>query len=283
MRVIETVAEMHRARRRCEGSVGVVPTMGYLHEGHMSLVRRARAENDVVIVTIFVNPTQFGPNEDLAAYPRDLPRDLSLLDEAGVDLVFVPSDREMYPPGFQTYVSVQELTRSLEGAARPGHFRGVTTVVAKLFNLTRPDRAYFGQKDAQQVRVIRQMVADLNFDLEVVVCPIVRDEDGLALSSRNNYLSPEERAAAPVLYRALRAAEARYLAGEQRAEVLRTTMREVLAAEPLAEVEYVSVADLDTLAELDRVERGALASMAVRVGPARLIDNLILNPPATSE
>jgi pantoate--beta-alanine ligase len=257
--------------------------MGYLHEGHMSLVRRARAENDVVIVTIFVNPTQFGPNEDLAAYPRDLPRDLSLLDEAGVDLVFVPSDREMYPPGFQTYVSVQELTRSLEGAARPGHFRGVTTVVAKLFNLTRPDRAYFGQKDAQQVRVIRQMVADLNFDLEVVVCPIVRDEDGLALSSRNNYLSPEERAAAPVLYRALRAAEARYLAGEQRAEVLRTTMREVLAAEPLAEVEYVSVADLDTLAELDRVERGALASMAVRVGPARLIDNLILNPPATSE
>lgn len=283
MKLVETVPEMHRARRACTGSVGVVLTMGFLHDGHLSLVHRARAENDIVITTIFVNPTQFGPAEDLEGYPQDLPRDLALLEDAGVDLVFAPSEQRMYTPGFQTYVSVEEVTRPLEGAARPGHFRGVTTVVAKLFGLTRPHRAYFGQKDAQQVRVIQQMVTDLNFDLEIVVCPIVREPDGLALSSRNSYLSPAERAAAPVLHRALRAAESRFRAGERDAKALRSTMREVLAREPLADVEYVSIADRDTLVELAHVDREALASMAVRIGPARLIDNLILKPAATSE
>jgi len=283
MKLVETVEEMHRLRRQCKGSVGVVPTMGYLHEGHMSLVRRARAENDVVIVTIFVNPTQFGPGEDLESYPRDLQGDCAILSQAGVDLVFAPSASQMYPSGYQTYVTVEEVTRPLEGACRPGHFRGVTTVVAKLFNLTRPHRAYFGQKDAQQVRVIQQMVADLNYDLEIVVCPIVREPDGLAMSSRNNYLSLEERAAAPALHWALQEVQALYEAGERDAEVLRTAMRKVLATESLTNVEYVSVADLDTLSELDRVEQGALVSMAVRVGPARLIDNLLLNHRATSE
>ncbi len=283
MKVIEAVAEMHRARQQCTGSVGVVLTMGFLHDGHLSLVHQARAENDVIIATIFVNPTQFGPGEDLGGYPRDMPRDLALLEDAGVDLAFAPSEQQMYPPGFQTYVSVEEVTSLLEGAARPGHFRGVTTVVAKLFGLTRPHRAYFGQKDAQQVRVIQQMVADLNFDLEIVVCPIVREPDGLALSSRNSYLSPAERAAAPVLYRALRAAKSRFRAGERDANALRSAMREVLAREPLADVEYISIADRDTLVELDRLDRGALASLAVRIGPARLIDNLILKPAATSE
>ncbi|MGC8781510.1 MAG: pantoate--beta-alanine ligase [Anaerolineae bacterium] len=276
MHVVQTVADVRRIRRELTGSWGLVPTMGYLHAGHLSLVARARQENDHVGVSIFVNPTQFGPNEDLAAYPRDLPRDLRLLEEAGVDLVWAPPVEEVYPAGFQTYVTVEEVTKPLEGAARPGHFRGVTTVVAKLFNVFQPDRAYFGQKDAQQAVTIKQMVRDLNFPLEVVICPIVREADGLAMSSRNVYLTPEQRAAAPVLYRALCAARDAWLAGEHDGERLRQIMRRVLDAEPLARTEYVSAADPTTLAELGDASRGVLLSLAVRIGRARLIDNLLL-------
>jgi pantoate--beta-alanine ligase len=276
MQVCRTIAELRQARRRAAGAVGLVPTMGYLHAGHLALADRARAENDLAVASVFVNPTQFGPHEDFARYPRALARDLELLDGAGVDLVFAPEVAEMYSPGFATYVETGAITDVLEGASRPGHFRGVTTVVAKLFHIVQPDRAYFGQKDAQQVRVIRKMVADLDFPLEIVVCPTVREPDGLALSSRNSYLTPDQRAAAPVLHRALQAVSARYAAGERDGEALRATLRAVLAAEPLASVDYVSVADPDTLRELDTVATGALASLAVRFGSTRLIDNLIL-------
>ncbi len=276
MYVVETIAEVRRIRRELKGSWGLVPTMGYLHQGHLSLVERARQENDYVGVSVFVNPTQFGPNEDLAAYPRDLPRDLALLEAAGADLVWAPPVAEVYPSGFQTYVTVEEVTKVLEGAARPGHFRGVATVVAKLFNVFQPDRAYFGQKDAQQVVVIRQMARDLNFPLEIVVCPTVREPDGLAMSSRNVYLTPEQRAAAPVLYRALCAARDAWQAGEYDGDRLRQIMRAVLDAEPLARTEYVSAADPVTLQELGDASGGVLLSMAVRIGKARLIDNLLL-------
>ncbi|MCD6291032.1 MAG: pantoate--beta-alanine ligase [Anaerolineae bacterium] len=278
MQVVETVSDVRRIRRELAGSWGLVPTMGYLHAGHLSLVERARAENDRVGVSIFVNPTQFGPNEDLESYPRDLERDLSLLRELGVDLVWTPFVEEMYPPGFQTYVTVEEVTRPLEGAARPGHFRGVTTVVAKLFNVFQPDRAYFGQKDAQQAIVIQRMVKDLNFPLEIVVCPTVREPDGLAMSSRNVYLTPEQRAAAPVLYRSLCAARNAWVAGEHDGERLRRIMRSILDAEPLAQTEYVSAADPQTLEELGDASQGVLLSMAVRIGKARLIDNILLTP-----
>ena len=277
MQITDTIAGLRAARAQVSGSIGLVPTMGALHAGHLSLAARARSENDTVIVTIFVNPLQFGPTEDFAAYPRDLEGDLKVLENAGVDLVFTPTPDLMYPPGFQTTVDVGSLGQILEGAHRPGHFRGVATVVAKLFNLTQPQRAYFGQKDAQQVAVIRQMVRDLNFPLEVVVCPIVRDSDGLALSSRNAYLTPDQRRAAPVLYRALRAAAAAYVVGERDPEALRRIMHATLAAEPLAQPEYVSVADADTLAECqENLAQRTLLSMAVRIGRTRLIDNLVL-------
>lgn len=276
MQVVESISEVRRIRRGLAGTWGLVPTMGFLHEGHLSLVERAREENDRVAASIFVNPAQFGPAEDLAAYPRDLPRDLSLLEALGVDLVWAPPVEEVYPPGFQTYVAVENVAAPLEGAARPGHFRGVATVVAKLFNVFQPDRAYFGQKDAQQAVVIRQMVRDLDFPLEIVVCPIVREQDGLAKSSRNIYLAPEQRAAAPVLYRALAAARRAWEGGERDGERLRAIMLEVLCAEPLAQVDYVSAADPHTLVELGQATNGALLSMAVRVGRARLIDNLLL-------
>ncbi len=277
MQITDTIAGLRAARAQVSGSIGLVPTMGALHAGHLSLAARARSENDTVIVTIFVNPLQFGPTEDFAAYPRDLEGDLKVLENAGVDLVFTPTPDLMYPPGFQTTVDVGSLGQILEGAHRPGHFRGVATVVAKLFNLTQPQRAYFGQKDAQQVAVIRQMVRDLNFPLEVVVCPIVRDSDGLALSSRNAYLTPDQRRAAPVLYRALRAAAAAYVVGERDPEALRRIMYATLAAEPLAQPEYVSVADADTLAECqENLAQRTLLSMAVRIGRTRLIDNLVL-------
>lgn len=276
MHVVETIEEVRRLRRSLPGSWGLVPTMGYLHAGHLSLVQRARAENDRVAVSIFVNPTQFGPNEDLATYPRDLPRDLELLRAADVDLVWAPSVDEMYPPGFQTYVTVEEVTRVLEGAARPVHFRGVATVVAKLFLVCQPDRAYFGQKDAQQVVVIQQMVRDLGFPVQIVVCPTVREPDGLALSSRNVYLTPEQRRAAPVLYRALCRAQEAWQRGEHDGERLRAIMRAVLSEEPLAQIEYVSAADPHTLQELGDASQGVLLSLAVRIGKARLIDNLPL-------
>lgn len=253
---------------------GLVPTMGYLHEGHISLVRRARAENDFVAVTIYVNPAQFAPAEDLSSYPRDLAHDLALLQEAGADLVFTPDDALMYPAGFQTYVTVEGITAVLEGAARPTHFRGVTTIVAKLFNIVQPTRAYFGQKDFQQTVVTRRMIADLNFNLEFIVCPTVREADGLALSSRNTYLTPPQRAAATVLSRALAQGIALLNAGERDGDALRQAMTAVIAAEPLARFDYLSAADPLTLAELAQVGEMALLSTAVFVGKTRLIDNM---------
>lgn len=256
---------------------GFVPTMGYLHEGHLSLVRRAREENERVAVSIFVNPTQFGPGEDLSQYPRALERDMELLRAAHADLVFTPNDADMYPPGFQTYVSVGDVAKTLEGASRPTHFQGVATVVTKLFNIVQPTRAYFGQKDAQQVAVLRQMVADLNFNLEFIVCPTVREPDGLAMSSRNKYLSPEERQAATVLYRALTAAESAWRAGEKRGESLRAIMTATVAQEKLARLDYASVADPMTMIELEHISAQALFSLAVFVGKTRLIDNFLVD------
>lgn len=276
MKTVTTLDALRAERARLTGTFGLVPTMGYLHDGHLSLVRRAKAECAHVGVSIFVNPTQFGPNEDLAKYPRDLPRDLERLEQAGVDLVWTPTVEIMYPSGFQTYVDVEQVTKPLEGGRRPGHMRGVTTVVTKIFNACVPDRAYFGQKDAQQAVVIRRMTQDLNFPIKIVVCPIVREPDGLALSSRNVYLTPSERRAATVLYRALTAAQTLYAAGERDAEKLRNAMSTTLATEPLAHPEYVSAADPNTLAELSKIEHGVLLSMAVRFGATRLIDNFLL-------
>jgi pantoate--beta-alanine ligase len=277
MERIEMLPAMAQWRQSVTGSVGFVPTMGYLHEGHLSLVRRARAENRTVVVSIFVNPTQFGQNEDFTTYPRDLTRDLEQLAGERVDVVFIPSVEFLYPEGYKTYVSVERLTERWEGASRPGHFRGVATIVLKLFNLVRPDRAYVGQKDYQQLQVVRQMVKDFNLPVEIVGCPIIREPDGLAMSSRNAYLSFGERQAAVVLLRALKAAEARYGAGERSAEEIRRAMEAVLSAEPQAQVDYVAVADPETLEPLERVdERGAVCCLAVRIGKTRLIDNLLL-------
>ncbi len=237
MMIVSTLDELRTARLLLDGTVGLVPTMGYLHEGHLSLTRRAKAECKHVAVSIFVNPTQFAPTDDLSKYPRDLDRDLRLLDSVGVDLVWTPTPDVMYPPNFQTWVEVEEMTRPLEGSMRPGHFRGVTTVVAKLFNAVQPTKAYFGHKDAQQAAVIRQMVTDLNFPLEIVICPIVREPDGLAMSSRNVYLNAEQRKAATVLFRALSAAKTEFEKGERDAEKLRRKMKEVIEAEPLAKMQ----------------------------------------------
>ncbi len=277
MHIVATIQEVRQIRQAEPGLTwGFVPTMGALHEGHLSLVRRARSENDRVGVSIFVNPIQFNQRSDLETYPRQLERDCAMLEAEGVDLVWAPSEEEVYPPGFQTYVTVEEVTRPLEGAARPGHFRGVATVVAKLFNVFQPTRAYFGQKDAQQVVVIRQMVRDLAFDLEMVVCPTVREPDGLAMSSRNTRLNPHERQAAVVLYRALSQARAAWEAGQRDAGRLRRLMQQTIEAEPLARLEYVSVADLNTLQEIEGQAEHALLSMAVFVGATRLIDNMIV-------
>ena len=276
MLTVISLSELESARRSFSGIVGLVPTMGYLHEGHLSLIRRAREESDHVVVSIFVNPTQFGPKEDLSKYPRDLDRDLGLIEPLGTDLVWMPTAEIMYPQGFQTWVEVETVTRPLEGAMRPGHFRGVTTIVAKLFNGVQPHKAYFGQKDAQQAAVIRQMTRDLNFPIEIVVCPIVREPDGLAMSSRNVYLDPEQRKAATVLSRSLSAAKEAYEDGVRDAETLRQIMREVLASEPLAQMQYVSCADYDTLEELEIVTGKILLSMAVFLGKTRLIDNFVL-------
>ncbi|MGB8215050.1 MAG: pantoate--beta-alanine ligase [Anaerolineales bacterium] len=276
MRTVMTLSELRTARGTLPSTVGFIPTMGYLHAGHISLAKRARDECTSVVASIFVNPTQFGPNEDLAKYPRDLPRDLALLEAAGVDLVWTPTPEIMYPPGFQTWVTVDGLTRPLEGEIRPGHFRGVTTVVAKLFNAVEPSKAYFGQKDAQQAAVIRQMVKDLDFPIDIVVCPIVREPDGLAMSSRNVYLNPEERQAATVLFRSLCAAQSAYDSGERQAESLRARVRAIVAGEPLARLQYVSCADYDTLEELEKVTGKALLSMAIYLGKTRLIDNFVL-------
>jgi pantoate--beta-alanine ligase len=277
MMVATTLQELETSRSLLEEPLGLVPTMGYLHEGHLSLVGRARAECRSVAVSIFVNPAQFGPTEDLAKYPQDLERDLRQLEASGADVVWTPTPEIMYPTGYQTWVEVEKITQGLEGAQRPGHFRGVATVVSKLFNAVRPAKAYFGQKDAQQAAVIRQMTRDLNFPVEIVVCPIVREPDGLAMSSRNVYLSPEQRRAATVLYRALNAAEAAYKGGERKADALRHVMETTLAGEPLAKVQYVSCADYDTLRELEQVSGKTLLSMAVFFGKTRLIDNTVLD------
>ncbi|MFH1486246.1 MAG: pantoate--beta-alanine ligase [Chloroflexota bacterium] len=280
MVVCETVAAMKDSRCGMAGTVGCVPTMGYLHEGHLTLVRQARQANDHVVATIFVNPTQFGPHEDLASYPRDAQRDLMLLEKEGVDAVFMPPPEEMYPRGYCTYIGVERITERLEGAARPGHFRGVATVVAKLFNIVEPHRAYFGQKDVQQLLVIKRMVADLNMNVEIVAVPTVREPDGLAMSSRNTYLNPAERQAATVLFKALTLAQELWRTGERNAESIRREMRTLIQKESLAKVDYVSIADPDSLEDLMAIEGPALASLAVKIGRTRLIDNLTLVPEA---
>jgi pantoate--beta-alanine ligase len=276
MQVVKTIPDIRALRQKLSGTVGFVPTMGFLHEGHLALVKRARAENSTAIVSIYVNPTQFGPREDFGAYPRDFNRDLELLRKGGVGIVFVPSDGEMYPPEFSSWVDVEKVTERLEGASRPGHFRGVATVVAKLFNIVQPTRAYFGQKDAQQVVVIKRMVADLNMNLEVVVVPTVREGDGLAMSSRNIYLGPKERQAATVLFKALTLARQSGRGGEKDAEKIRRQMTSLIQKEPLAQIDYVSIADAETLEELNLLDRPAVASLAVRIGKTRLIDNMPL-------
>jgi pantoate--beta-alanine ligase len=276
MRVLSTIDEVREQRLKTCGSVGFVPTMGYLHEGHLSLVRYARQENDGVIVSIFVNPTQFGPGEDFDKYPRNLERDLALLEREKVDVVFTPLVEKMYPPGYQSFVSVDELTDRLEGASRPGHFKGVTTVVAKLLNIVQPNRAYFGQKDAQQAIVINKMVADLNMNLEIITAPTVREPDGLAMSSRNIYLNHDERQAALVLWRALSLAQRLWANGERNAKLIRQEMTSLIQREPLARISYISIADMDNLDELDEIRCPALVSLSVYFGKTRLIDNIIL-------
>jgi pantoate--beta-alanine ligase len=252
--------------------------MGAFHEGHLSLMRSARAENNVVVVSIFVNPIQFGRGGDFDSYPRDLYGDLAQAETAGVDLVFAPSAEAIYPKGFRTYVEVTELTEGLCGASRPGHFRGVTTVVAKLFNLVRPHRAYFGQKDYQQSVVVRRLTVDLNCDLDIVVLPTVRESDGLAMSSRNIRLTPPQRRAAAVLYASLSRAEARVMAGERNAKTILEEVRAMIETEPLAQIDYVALCHPETLQPLDRIEGPALAALAVRFGETRLIDNLLITP-----
>jgi pantoate--beta-alanine ligase len=276
MTIVETIEEMSRLRRNLAEPVGFVPTMGYLHEGHLSLVKRARDEGATVVVSIFINPTQFGPKEDFTKYPRDTDRDLALLENEKTDFVFMPSVEEMYPPGFNGWVEVGGVTERLEGASRPGHFRGVTTVVAKLFNIVQPTRAYFGQKDAQQLLVIRKMAADLNMPLEVIACPTVREPDGLAMSSRNTYLSPEERRQAVTLSQSLQLAERLHSQGEQNAGRIRQQMGGLISKQPLAEINYISIANNETLEELEDVRPPALVSLAVRFGKTRLIDNIVL-------
>jgi pantoate--beta-alanine ligase len=276
MKVITKIADMRKLRRELSEPVGFVPTMGYLHEGHLSLVRKARAENPSLVASIFVNPTQFGPQEDFQSYPRDTERDLALLEKEASDVVFMPSAEEMYPPQFNSWVEVGKVSERLEGASRPGHFRGVTTVCAKLFNIVQPGRAYFGQKDAQQALVIKKMVGDLNLNLEIVTLPTVREPDGLAISSRNTYLSPEERKAALVLYRALTLAQRLWEQGERDAESIRQQMSGLIQKEPLATIDYVSIANAKTLDELDTVKLPTLVSLAVKIGKTRLIDNILL-------
>lgn len=277
MNVVESVSEVRRVRwQDPRASWGLASTLGGLHEGHLSLVRRAKAENNRVGVSLFLNPTQFGPHEDLSKYPHRRERDLEMLKNEGVDLVWAPPVEEVYPPGFQTYVVVEEVTKLLEGASRPAHFRGVTTVVAKILNVFQPTRAYFGQKDAQQVVVIQRMVQDLNFNVQIVVCPTVREPDGLAMSTRNAYLNPVQRQAATALYRALQAAQAQWQDGVRDAETLRNAMKAVIENEPLARLDYVSAADPQTLEALQGPVLKALLSLAVYVGSTRLIDNVLV-------
>ncbi|MBM3132719.1 MAG: pantoate--beta-alanine ligase [Chloroflexi bacterium] len=276
MKIAKTITEMKTLRRASPEPVGFVPTMGYLHEGHLSLARRAKAENKSVVASIFVNPTQFGPNEDFASYPRAPERDLAMLESAGTDVVFMPEPPEIYPPGASTWVNVEGITDVLEGARRPGHFRGVATVVTKLFNIVESARAYFGQKDAQQVLVIQKMARDLNMNVEVIVCPTLREPDGLAMSSRNVYLNPEERKAAAILWKSLQLAERLWNGGERDAGRIRKEMTALIQTEARANIDYVSIADTGSLQEVERIGKAALVSLAVKIGKPRLIDNIIL-------
>ena len=276
MLTVQTIPELRKARTGLPSPVGLVPTMGFLHDGHLSLVKKAVEECASVVVSIFINPTQFSPQEDYGSYPRDIPKDLELLEHLDVDLVWIPETGEMYPPGFQTWVEVDSLSRHLEGDMRPGHFKGVATVVSKLFTAVQPEKAYFGQKDAQQSVIIKRLVLDLNLPVEVVICPIMREDDGLAMSSRNVYLNPDQRIAAAVLYRALNSAEQAFQQGEYDAERLKEIMLKTIHAEPLAAIQYVSCANPETMEEYtDSFER-ALLSMAVKFGNIRLIDNLVI-------
>lgn len=279
MNVVSTVDEVRTQVKawREEGlSVGLVPTMGYLHEGHKSLIDKAVEQNDRVVVSVFVNPIQFGPTEDLATYPRDLEHDAALCENAGASLIFHPEPENMYFDDFCTYIDMDNLTKGLCGKTRPTHFRGVCTVVGKLFNIVKPDRAYFGQKDAQQLAVIRRMVRDLNFHLEIVGCPIIREEDGLAKSSRNTYLSPEERKAAVILHKGLTRGEEMVRAGEKNAEAVKKAIRDIIESEPLAKIDYVEIVDFDSIQEKEEIEGSILAAVAVYIGKTRLIDNFII-------
>ena len=276
MKVFDEIEQIRKWRRKTGGSVGLVPTMGYLHDGHMELVRRAKSENKEVVVSIFVNPTQFGPEEDYAAYPRDAEQDQALLKAAKVDVVFMPDANEMYPTESRTWVDVGDIAERLEGASRPGHFRAVATVVAKLFNIIEPTRAYFGQKDAQQLIVIRRMVSGLNINVKVVEVTTVRELDGLAMSSRNVYLDPDNRDSAVVLYTALITALRMWEKGERDAGIIRNEMTSLIQNEPDASIDYVSIADPETMEELETIEKHALVSLAVKIGETRLIDNITL-------
>lgn len=276
MQTVVSLDELRLARAGLNGPVGLVPTMGFLHQGHLSLVRQARQECASVVVSIFVNPSQFGPQEDLDKYPRDIQRDLEMLESCRVDLVWVPTNEVVYPPGYQTWVTVEQVSKTLEGESRPGHFRGVATVVAKLFNAVQPHKAYFGQKDAQQAVVIQRMSRDLDFPVEIIICPTVREPDGLAMSSRNVYLSPEDRRSATVLSRGLFQAREAFSSGERQAKKLVKVVLDVLATEPVVKVQYVSCADPETLQELEGEVERALISLAVTIGKTRLIDNIIL-------
>jgi pantoate--beta-alanine ligase len=276
MKVVRTIPEMKEARLALASPVGFVPTMGFLHEGHLSLVQNSKRDNISTAVSIFVNPTQFGPKDDFNRYPRDERRDLTMLEKAGADVVFLPSAQDMYPSGFNTWVDVLSITERLEGAVRPGHFRGVATVCNKLFNIVRPDKAYFGQKDAQQLAVIKKMVSDLNMNLDVVAVSTLREADGLAMSSRNSYLNPKEREAAAILYKALCLGVKMIEGGEHDAEVIKAAMSQLIQAQPVAKIEYISIADTVSLQELEAVRSQALVSMAVRIGKTRLIDNVEL-------
>ena len=277
MNAAKSIIDMRKIRCELAEPVGFVPTMGYLHEGHLSLIRRAKEENRSVVASLFVNPTQFAPHEDFESYPRDLHHDISLLEGLGIDVIFTPSVTELYPPGFSICIELGKITKRLEGASRPTHFRGVATIVAKLFNIVQPARAYFGQKDAQQLTVIRNMVTDLNMNLEIVSVPTIREPDGLAMSSRNASLNTEQRQAAMVLYQALKLSEILWSKGEKDAEKIRQKMLSLTQQEPLARVDYISVADAETLEELETVKPPALVSIAVKIGGTRLIDNVILS------
>ena len=278
MKIVSTVNDVRstvKEWKKNDLKVGLVPTMGFLHEGHLSLIKKAVAENDKVVVSVFVNPTQFGPNEDFEAYPRDLNKDAALCEEAGADLIFHPEPEEMYPDGFCSSVNMTGLTDALCGKSRPIHFQGVCTVVSKLFNIAAPDNAYFGEKDAQQLAIIKRMVKDLNFDIKITGCPIIREEDGLAKSSRNTYLNPEERQAALVLSKAVKCGRSLVEGGEKDSAVILKEMKSIIENEPLARIDYVEIVDMNTMKNIDKVKGDVLCAMAVYIGKTRLIDNFI--------